>query len=169
MALILPAAPKNFYNPSFLDFKTKLLAVNGLTQGKLTLLIDPPTTIETAWAEVGAAGDTVSNTNRGTLVIGSADIVGISDPIVGPEEITGETGYKVQIAVVPSIPIYIDGTGSTTATVKGVAAIEGVDTFAAGTDGLVRYLFNVNDILVTDGGLISTPVIEVTINYSESV
>ena len=54
MALTLPTAPKNFYEPTLQGLKDALEAVNGSSAGTITLLKTIPTTSDTAWAEAGA-------------------------------------------------------------------------------------------------------------------
>jgi len=169
MALILPSAPANFYEPSLTVFKESVLRVNGSTKGQMALITAVPANIENAWAAVGVAGDTVQATNRGSFVIGNTDVVDITGPLIGPEESPGETGYKLTFDATPEMTIYIDGTGTTTATVIGAAILEGVDTYAGGTTDHLKYIFKTDPIVVTDGGLISLPEMELIINYSEEV
>jgi len=90
MALILPAAPKNFYDPSLNSLKSDLEAINGFTKGQISLITALPADIEAAWAEVGVGGDTANGLNRGSVVIGNAAITTITGPVLGPEESPGE-------------------------------------------------------------------------------
>lgn len=168
MALTLPSAPMNFYTPSLNELKNVLAAVNGSTKGQYVLLSAAPADIEAAWAEVGAGGNSSNGNNQGTLVIGNKDIEGITGPVQGPEESVGEYGYKLQFDAVDQVPIYIDGSGTTTENVNAIALVEGVDIYANGGNALVRYLLKVDNLLVTDGALINVPALEVIINYSEA-
>ena len=167
MTLILPSAPANFYAPSLDTLKANMEAINGSTKGQVVLITAPPVDIENAWSEVGAAGDTAGAANRGTEVIGNADVGIITGPILGPEEAIGENGYKLQLGEVDKIEIYIDGSGSATATIIGVALVAGIDIYVNGTPDHLKYLLKVNDLIVTDGGLVSLPEVEIIINYSE--
>lgn len=167
MSLILPSAPANFYAPSLNELKDKLEAVNGSTKGQLTLITGIPTNIENCWSEVGAGGDTLDGSNRGSLVVANVDIPVITGPILGPEESLGENGYKLVFDAIDALPVYIDGTGSSSVTIIGGALVEGADLYAAGTAGMVRYLLKTSEITVTDGGLITLPSFEIVINYSE--
>lgn len=167
MALTLPSAPLNFYTPSLLALKTAMETINGSTKGQIVLLTDVPANIEDAWAEIGVAGDTVDNTNRGTLVMGHADIGLITGPVLGPEESIGENGYKLQFEAVEDVPVYIDGSGTSFDSVIGLALVEGVDLFANGTAGHVRYIFKINPLILTDGILTDLPATELIINYGE--
>lgn len=163
MSLTLPSAPANFYSPSLDALKT------ALTSGRAALITAAPTDIEAAWAEVGVAADTTLATNRGTFVVGHADIETITGPVLGPEESVGENGYKLQFAAISEVPVYIDGTGTTTAVVVGIALVAGVSTFAGGANSNVRYIPNVTNLTVTDGGIISIPAFEIILNYSEDL
>ena len=167
MAIILPAAPKNFYDPSLNELKDKLLAVNGSSKGRITLLTAPPIAIDSAWAEVGAAWDTNQGSNRGSLVVGSADIGAINGPVLGPIEAGGEAGYKLQFGKIEDILVYINGSGTATTTVVGIALIEGVDSFALGTNPKVRYIIKVDNLVVTDGKKVTLPEFEIIINFGE--
>ena len=91
----------------------------------------------------------------------------IQGPIAGPEEPGGELGYKLHFSPVVDIPVYLDGTGVSTATIVGIALLIGVDNFAAGTDQHVAYIFKVNDLVVNDGALVKLPDTEITIYFSE--
>lgn len=167
MALELPSAPANFYSPSLSTLKAAMEAVNGSTSGKVVLLSTIPTDIEDAWAEVGVAGDTVNNSNRGSLVIGHKDVGVITGPVLGPEGSPGENGYKLQFAAVDQVPIYIDGSGIATSPVVGFALVIGVDNYANGTVDHLKYIFKLNNIVLTDGGLINLPAVELIINFAE--
>lgn len=167
MALTLPSAPPNFYTPSLSTLKAAMEAVNGSTKGQIVLLTDVPANIADAWAEVGVAGDTVDDTNRGSLVMGHADVSAITGPVLGPEESPGENGYKLQFAENQNVPVYIDGTGSSFDTVVGLALVEGVDLFANGTAGHLRYIFKINPLILTDGIVTDLPAVELIINYGE--
>lgn len=167
--MALPSAPANFYAPSLNELKTVMEAINGSTKGQIVLLSDAPTDIEDAWAEVGVAGDTANAANRGTLVVGHKDIEAITGPVLGPEEEAGENGYKLQFAGVDQVPVYIDGSGTTTIIIKGIALVEGVDLFANGTTDHLKYIFKTSSLLLTDGTLTNIPAAEVTINYAEVV
>jgi len=168
MTLILPAAPKNFYDPSLTTLKDVLEAVNGFTVGQVTLITALPENIEAAWAEVGVGGDTANGLNRGSAVIGHGPIAGIIGPILGPEESIGENGYKLQFEEIPNVPIYIDGSGTTTAVVIGMALVVGTDAYAAGTDDYLKYILKVNNVTLTDDSLVTIPGVEIIINYSEA-
>ena len=167
MSIKLPAAPASFYAPSLSDLKLKLEQQNGASKGRLVLISAPPANIDSAWAEVGVGGNSILSANRGAYVVGHKDIAGISGILQGPEEEGGEVGYKLVFDEVLDIPVYIDGTGSSTAVIVGIALVEGVDTFAAGTDGHVKYIFKVDNVVVNDGALIKLPSTEITIYFSE--
>jgi len=167
MALILPSAPANFYDPSLTTLKNAIDAVNGTTKGQIALITAVPADIEAAWLELGVAGNTTGSVNRGSLVVGHKPCSGIVGPVLGPEEAPGENGYKLQFDANELTPIYVDGSGTSTVVVIGAALIEGVDTYAAGTDNHVKYIFKVNPLTVTDGSYISLPAVELIINYSE--
>ena len=167
MAIELPAAPKNFYDPSLNELKTKLNATNGSSKGRITLLTAAPASIESAWSEVGAAWNTKDGGNRGSLVVGHSDVSTIVGPITGPVESGGELGYKLQFSEIKDIPVYINGSGNATAIVVGIALIEGVDTFSLGLNSNVRYIIKVDPIVVTDNKKITLPEFEIIINYSE--
>ena len=168
MALILPSATKNFYEPSLVDFKAVLEAVNGNSAGQVSLITTLPADIETAWATVGAGNHTIdSPTNFGTDVVGSGPMGTISDVIVGTAESPEEVGYKLQIGAIPEIQVYIDGTGLTQATVIGLCLLVGRDNFSQGSDADLRYMLPVDNLVVTDGQLLSTGGFEIGISYSE--
>lgn len=167
MALTLPSAPANFYEPSLTALKAAMEAINGSTKGQIVLLSDVPADIEDAWAEVGVAGDTVNASNRGTLVIGHKNVGVITGPVLGPEEDVGENGYKLEFAAVPEVPVYFDGSGTSTIIVKGIALVEGIDLFANGTIDHLKYILKTNDLVLTDGTLTNVPAAEVIINYAE--
>ena len=168
MAIILPAAPKNFYDPSLITLKDDLDRVNGFTKGQIALITALPADIEAAWAELGVGGDTLNGLNRGTAVIGHAPISVITGPVTGPEEAPGETGYKLQFDEVVDVPVYIDGSGLSTAVVIGMALVVGVDAYAAGTDNHLKYIMKVNNVTLTDDSLVTIPGVEIIINYSEA-
>lgn len=165
--MILPAAPANFYSPSLLELKNKMESVNGSTKGQIVLITTLPADIEAAWAEVGVGGDTLDGANRGSFVVGNADIGTVTGPLDGPEEVAGEPGQKLTFGAISNIPVYIDGSGTTIKTVIGLALVEGIDAFGAGTGALVRYFLAAGNLVVTDGGLINTPAFDILINYSE--
>jgi len=167
MAIQLPAAPSNFYSPSLNELKNVLLAKNGSSNGRITLLTSAPQTIDNAWTEVGAAFNSANGANRGSLVVGYADIGSINGPVISHVESGGEAGYKLQFGEVKDIPVYINGSNTSTAVVKGIALLEGVDTYLVGTNANVRYIISVDDIVVTDGKKITLPEFEIIINYSE--
>lgn len=167
MAITLPTAPANFYLPSLQELKDVMESVNGSTGGQIALLTDIPADIETAWAECGVAGDTVDATNRGTLVMAHADVSAITGPMLGPEESLGENGYKLQFAENPNVPIYIDGSGTSFDTVVGLALVEGVDLYANGLNTMIRYIFKINPLILTDGIFTDMPAVELIINFAE--
>jgi len=171
MAITLPAAPENFYSPSLNELKTKLLTKNGSSIGRVALLTSAPSSMGgTLWSELGAAWDSNQNgygENRGSYVVGHADIGSIAGPVLGPVESGGEAGYKLQFGEVKDIPVFINGSGTATATVVGIALLEGVDTYAIGSYANVRYIIKVADLVVTDSKKITLPAFEVIINYSE--
>jgi len=171
MAITLPAAPENFYSPSLNELKNVLLAKNGSSIGRIALLTSAPSSMgSTLWQEVGVAWNSNENNtgaNRGTFVIGHTDIGAITGPVVGPTEGGGETGYKIQFGEIKDIPVFINGSGISTATVVGIALVEGVDNFAMGAYTNVRYIIKVADLVVTDGKKITLPAFEITMNYSE--
>ena len=169
MAITLPTAPANFYTPSLSQLKTVLETVNGSTKGQAVLLNGLPTNINDCWSEVGVAGDTSGNTNRGSLVMGHHDIGIITGPVLGPEESVGENGYKLQFAEILNMPIYIDGSGTSFDTAIGLAFVEGVDLFANGTANHLRYIFNITPLILTDGNFTDIPALELIINYAEDV
>lgn len=169
MALTLPTAPKNFYEPSLQGLKDALEAVNGSSSGTITLLKTIPTTADTAWAEAGAGNHEIETpANFGTEVIGSGPMGDISAILAGPEESVGESGYKLTIGVTPEILVYIDGTGVTTATGIAACLIVGRDTFAEGSDLDIRYMLPIDNLLVRDGQIVSFKEFEILINYSET-
>jgi len=165
--MILPTAPKSFYDPSLNEIRNKLLAQNGSTIGQIALITAPPVAIETAWAEVGSGNNSDPSNDVGTLVIGVANITTISEPVEGPEEVVGEYGYKLQFGAIPEVQIKIDDTGTTTAVIVGAALIVGRDTFDLGSDADVRYIAKIKDLTVTDGSIISLPDWELIINYAK--
>jgi len=167
MAISLPAAPQSFYLPSLNTLKDSLEATHGSTKGQVALITVSPDNIDSCWSQVGAAGNTVATANRGIYVVANKDIGIISEPIAGPEETGGELGYKLHFSPVIDIPVYIDGTGASTAVIVGIALLVGVDNFAAGTDAHVKYIFKVNDLTINDGALVKLPDTEVTIYFSE--
>lgn len=168
MTLILPSAPKNFYDPSLLELKTVLETVNGNSAGQVSLIVTLPVDIETAWAEVGAGNHSIDNpVNFGSEVVGSGPMGTISDVLIGTEESPGENGHKIQIGAIPEIEVYIDGSGTTQATVIGLCLLVGRDNFSQGADADLRYIVPVDNLIVTDGQLLSTGGFEIAINYSE--
>ena len=168
MALILPSAPKSFYDPSLLEFKSVLETVNGNSAGQVSLITALPADIETAWATVGAGNHTIdSPVNFGTDVVGSGPMGTISDILVGTSESPEEVGYKLQIGAIPEIQVYIDGTSTTQAVVIGLCLLVGRDNFSQGGNADLRYILPVNNLTVIDGQLLSTGGFEIGINYSE--
>lgn len=169
MAIILPTAPKNFYDPSLTTLKNVLDALNGNTKGQLVLINDVPNDIENCWGEVGVAGNTIENTNKGSMVIGHADLLTITGPVAGDTEASDEPRYKLQFNEIPEITVYLDGSGVSTSIIKGIALVAGVDTFSFGVNDNVKYLLKVNDVSVTDGSILRIPGFEIIIGYSEEV
>jgi len=165
--MILPTAPANFYVPSLSEIKDVMEAQNGGTYGQVSLITAPPADIEAAWSEVGSGNHMTEGNEVGTLVVGVAAIASISNVLAGPEETPGEIGYKIQFDAVPEIHIKIDGTGTTTAVIIGAALIVGRDTFESGTNDDVRYITKIQDLTVTDGGIITLPNWELIINYAQ--
>ena len=165
MSIQLPAAPANFYTPSLQTLKDALEARNGMLSGQIVILKGIPDNIEIAWNDVGVGNNTVRNTNRGNLVIGHAPITSISAILKGDIESGGEPGYKLQFEATPKVPIYIDGSGISSASMLGLALVIGHDLFASGSDDSLKYLLKSENIFVKDGGLINLPQFEINIEY----
>lgn len=170
MTLKLPAAPASFHAPSLSTLKENLEVANGASVGRIALITEVPLDIEKAWNDVGVSYDTDKGYNRGQRVVGHTSIGTISDILVGPvEPNSGETGYKLQFGEVLNVPIYIDGTGTSTTTIIGAALLKGVDTFAYGQNSDVVYIIAKTPLLVTDGTSINLDGFEIIIGYSEEV
>jgi len=184
MSIILPTAPANFYTPTLNALKNDLSATNGITKGQVTLLSAAPENANTAWAEVGAGN--AANPERGTLVVGQADIELIVGPVASNEETSEEFGYKLEFSKIPDITVNISPTPNTD--IVGFALIIGRDTFAEGSNDDVRYLAKIEDITITineksilrrvigirsinvdDGALIELPQWNLIINYAEPI
>ena len=184
MSVILPTAPANFYLPTLNKIKDDLSATNGITKGQLTLLSEAPVDANLAWAEVGAGNK--ANPERGTLVVGQADINLIVGPVPSFEETTKEFGYKLEFSKVSDILVNISPSPSTD--IVGFALIIGRDTFAEGSNDDVRYLAKIDDVTITtngnsilrrvigirsinvdDGALIDLPQWNLIINYAEPI
>lgn len=165
----LPTAPKNFYTPSLTTLKTVLEQSNGLTTGQMTLITGHPPDIEDAWSYVGSGNASDVNNVTGSLVVGVAPLAGLSDPLVGSEEVINEYGYKVTVNAVEGIKIFIDGSGISTALIVGVALIAGRNLFSDGTNDDVRYLNGIKPLTVTDGGVMDVDEFNILIDYATPV
>ena len=169
MALLLPSAPKNFYAPSLDKLKEELELSDLGNVGQIVIITAPPVNIETAWEELKVAGNTSGSSNRGSLVVGhkNAGVITALQPMGTPEAGYDDVGYYLHLAEVNDIPIYIDGSGSTTALAIGIALIKGEDLVAEGTNDHVKYIFAITPVTVTDGGLTHMPEVTINLNYSE--
>lgn len=167
--MILPAAPKNFYTPSLQEIKNVLESVNGTTKGQLTLITGVPELIEESWNDVGSGSTLEGGTTTGRYVVGVSPLSSIGDIVAGTVEDGDEYGYKIVIDSVEDIQIYIDGSGTTTANVIGMALIVGRDVFNGGTDSDVRYIGKLPSTLVTDGGQLTLKPWEIQVNYATAV
>jgi len=184
MSIILPTAPANFYEPTLNTLKDDLSQTNGITKGQLTLLSAAPGNANTAWSEVGAGN--ASNPERGSLVVGQADIELIVGPVASNTETAEEFGYKLEFSKVPDI--LIDIAPSPNTDLVGFALIIGRDTFAEGSNDDVRYLAKIEDVIITvnnssitrrligtrsinveEGSLIELPQWNLIINYAQPI
>jgi len=166
MSIQLPAAPASFYMPSLMAVKEALEKQNGTSKGRIVLIEAAPHDIDNAWSQVGVAANTDLIYNRGTHVLGYANLNGISCPMAGPEEDGGEKGFKLQFEPILDIPIYIDGSGSKVKVLAGAALVVGVDNYDLGQPSDVIYFPGVVSQGVTDGSTFSVPGFEIIINYS---
>jgi len=166
MANTAPVAPTSFYDPAFTTLKIDLETTDTIA-GQIVLLSAVPADVNACWAAVGVADDsTQAGSNVGTTVLGFAAIGTITGPVDDDNAEDGtEVGRRLQFAAVSDVPILENA--DTTAVCA--ALVMGSATFAAGTNADVKYILDIQDIVVDGtptGVTVNLPSSEIKILYA---